>query len=96
MPMEHGDSPSYPSHRRPLALWGGIAALSVLLLFHFLHEAMSSHALAIIASGIGGMAIGALGYRWTSGQASLRGPALASLVGGGLGLLVLHLLPLLH
>jgi hypothetical protein len=99
MPQEQGAAPSSRSRRldlRAFTIWGGAAALSVLLLFHVLHETMSSHALAIITSGVGGMMVGALGYRWTSAESSLGGPAIASLAGGGLGLLVLHLLPLLH
>lgn len=78
-----------------LTLWALLGAITVLLLVHLLHDHMN-HAAAIVTAAIVGLAVGALGYRWTSGDRSGRGIAVAGLLGGGAGLVVLHILPLLH
>jgi hypothetical protein len=72
-----------------------IGALSVLVLFTIFHE-MMGHSTAIISAGLGGIGIGAFSSRWAVRNASGREMTLAGGVGGGVGLLLLHLLPLLH
>ena len=81
--------------RFSLALWSAITVAAVLLLFQVFHSVLS-HPLAIILAGVSGIAIAWSGYRLTSGDRSSRGAAVAGAVGGGLGLVVLHVLPLLH
>src|SRR5688500_20391840 len=80
---------------RALLPWTLVAAMSVLGLFHVFH-AILPHSIAIMASGICGIAIGAVGYRWGAHGASRKGVTVAGALGGGLGLAVLHLLPLLR
>lgn len=79
----------------PLVLWGIISAFVVLGSFHVLHELMS-HAAAVPSAGLVGVVVGAVGYRWGGGTASARGAGFTAALGGGLGLLALHVLPLLH
>jgi hypothetical protein len=91
---------SMPGHdprvtTRPTWTWAIVAAASVLGFFHVLHE-VTSHSLAIIGSGLGGIAVGALGYGLAVAGATRGGIALAAGIGGGTGLVLLHLLPLLH
>ena len=81
-------------NRRALGLWSVVAVVSVFLLFHVLH-ALIDHALAVVLAGVGGVVVAAAGYGWKSGDPSPRGIALAGVLGGVLGLFVLHLLPLL-
>jgi hypothetical protein len=81
--------------RRALALSGALAGASVLLLFHFFHSVVD-HALAIALAAAAGVVLGALGYRWQSGDSSRAGIAAAGALAGLLGLFVLHLLPLLR
>lgn len=78
-----------------LVIWAAIATVAVVLLFPLLHSQMD-HALAIIASGACGAALGAVGYAATSAFRSQRGAALAGALGGGIGVVALHVLPLLH
>jgi hypothetical protein len=80
---------------RALLPWTLIAAMSVLGLFHVFHEILP-HDIAIMASGICGIAVGAAGYRWGVENASRTGVTYAGALGGGIGLAVLHVLPLLH
>jgi len=82
-------------NRSSLALWSVITVVSVLLLFQVFHSVLS-HALAIVLAGGLGIAIAWSGYRLSSGDRSPRGAAVAGAVGGGLGLVVLHVFPLLH
>ena len=79
---------------RSLLVWTGVAAIAVLLLFPLLHSYMS-HAASIVVAGALGVAVGALGYR-TGGPRSAKNVTLAGALGGGAGLLALHVLPLLH
>ena len=80
---------------RPVWVWAIVAAASVFGFFHVLHE-LTTHSLAILGAGLGGIAVGALGYGLAVTGATRRGIALAAGVGGGGGLFLLHLLPLIH
>ena len=91
--MEEFDNDPRPS-ARAIWVWALVAAGSVFALFHVLHE-VTGHSTAILGSGLGGIAVGALGYGLVVAGATRRGIALAA-AGGGVGLVLLHLLPLLH
>lgn len=80
---------------RPVWIWSIVSAMSVLGLFHILHE-VTGHATAIIGAGLGGIAVGALGYGLAVTGAKRSGIALAAGAGGGTGLVLLHLLPFLR
>jgi len=98
--MRHSGEPGGSATQRvlataPFVVWAAIATVTVVLLFPRLHSYMD-HALAIITSAVCGAAVGALGYGATSAFRSRRDVVLAGALGGGVGLLALHVLPLLH
>jgi O-antigen/teichoic acid export membrane protein len=81
----------------PLVLWAALAAVTVVLLFPLLHlHGPVGHSPAIVAAGVGGTVVGSLGHARTAGRVSRRRSMLVGILGGGLGLFVLHVLPLLH
>ena len=81
---------------RILFLCSFVAAISVFVLFTVLHEVMASHSAAILVAGLGGIAVGVISSRLTLRDATARDMTWAGGIGGGVGLVLLHLLPLIH
>ena len=95
--MDQRDGPDGSDFRtRILFLCSFVAAVSVFVLFMVLHELMASHSAAIITAGLGGIAIGVLCSRLTLRNATARDMTWAGGLGGGVGLMLLHILPLIH
>lgn len=72
-----------------------VSAVAVASVFPLAHV-MLSHDPVIVTAAIAGIAVGAVGYGWGSGDRSRWGWAVAGALGGGMGLLALHLLPLIR